>query len=241
LQSIPNSSAALDPAINSPSHLIDTLSLGELSITEAAVYIFDFDGVISSRMDDDIYKLAPTADEIPILLAAAECFGIRCDGMEQRYQRHLLYQAAAWCLRIPIEPGPAFLQAMDSGKHARLFILTARSGWHAVERLRNFVSAAGMSPIEIYNVGRVKKDRQVELICREFESGQVFYVEDSAAHLADAASIAFKNLSLVLVETTLQPERDNINLRQHFIETLNAALLVFRAHGDRVWPKPNLR
>jgi hypothetical protein len=227
LQSIPNSSAALDPAINSSSYLVDALSLGELSINKASVYVFDFDGVISSRMDDDIYKLAPTADEIPLLLTAAECFGIRCDGMEQRYQRHLLYQAAAWCLRRPIEPGPAFLQAMDSGKHARLFILTARSGWHAVERLRNFVSAAGMSPIEIYNVGRVKKDRQVELICREFESRQVFYVEDSIAHLADAASIASKNLSLVLVETTLQPESESINLRQHFIETINEALAVF--------------
>ena len=190
MQSVPNNSAELDPAINSSSRLVDALTLGELSITEAAVYIFDFDGVISSRVEDDIYKLPPTADEIPLLLAAAKCFGIRCDGMEQRYQRHLLYQAAAWCLRLPIEPGPAFLQARDSGRYARLFILTARSGWHAVERLRNFISAAGINPVEIYSVGRVKKDRQVELICREFESRQVFYIEDSVAHLADIAPTA---------------------------------------------------
>lgn len=228
LNSTPTDAASIDPAIRSATHLTNSLSFTQLEIRDDNVYIFDFDGVIASRNDDDIYKLAPTADEIPLLREAAECFGIRCEGMEQRYQRHLLYQAAAWHLGFPIEPGPGLSQAIDAGLRARLFILTARSGWHAVERLRAFVMSRGLSPIEIYNVGRVKKDRQVQLVCQEYPSSKIFYVEDSIAHLVDAASIPMKNLSLVHIDSRLQPERDQLALRNHFFETLNSALSVFR-------------
>jgi hypothetical protein len=220
------SSASIDPAMNSVAHLADAIPLGDIKIKDNSVYIFDFDGVVASRNDDDIYKLSPTIEEIPLLSASAECFGIRCNGMEQRYQRHLLYQAAAWRLGLCIEPGPAFPQTLESGQRSQLFILTARSGWHAVERLRDFLDSSNIRPVEIYNVGRVKKDRQVQLICREFESKQIYYVEDSIAHLADAASIPVRNLNLVYVDPTLQPERAAIYLRQHFNETLNAAMSV---------------
>ena len=233
MHSIPNNSASIDPAINSSTHLADTLSLSQLNVNENSVYIFDYDGVIASRVDDDIYKLTPTKDELMLLSTAAECFGIRCSGMEQRYQRHLLYQAAAWCLQLPIEPGPAFSEAKDSGQRAQLFILTARSGWHAVERLRKHISSAGIRPIEIYNVGRVKKDRQVELICREFQSKPVFYIEDSYAHLADAVAVAVDNLRLVGIESNLQPERDSIELRRHFTETVESAITIHRRAGPK--------
>jgi hypothetical protein len=228
LQSIPNSSVSIDPALSASAHFAETLSLNQLIINANDVYIFDYDGVIASRMDDDIYKLTPTVDELILLSTAAECFGIHCDGMEQRYQRHLIYQAAAWCLQLPIEAGPAFSQAIDSGRRAQLFIVTARSGWHAVERLRKHVRSSDIRPVEIYNVGRVKKDRQIELICREFQSKQIFFIEDSTAHLADAAAIGVDNLRLVGVTSNLQPERDSVDLRRHFIETVESAILIFR-------------
>lgn len=228
MQSDRNSSLSIDPAINSSTLTAETIPLRHLNVSESNVYIFDFDGVIASQTDDDIYKLAPTVDELSLLSTAAECFGIRCHDMEQRYQRHLLYQAAAWYLQLPIEPGPALIQARDSGERAQLFILTARSGWHAVERLRNFIYVSDIRPIEIYNVGRVKKDRQIELICREFHSKQVYYIEDSIAHLADAAAISVGNLHLVSIEDDLQPERDILDLRLHFTKTLESALSVFR-------------
>jgi hypothetical protein len=228
LQDNPRSLASIDPAINSVASLAGTISLDEIKIKEDSVYLFDFDGVVASRSDDDIYKLAPTIEEVPLLLAAAEHFGIRCEGMEQRYQRHLLYQAAAWRLGLSIDPGPAFTHAREAARLSPMFILTARSGWHAVERLRNFLSSSNILPVEIYNVGRVKKDRQVQLICREFESKEIYYVEDSIAHLADAASIPAVNLRLVHVESNLQPERDEVDLRRHFTDTLGAAISAFR-------------
>lgn len=229
MHSTPDDPSSIDPAISPVTHLTDTIPLAQLVIEGDSVYIFDFDGVVASRDDDDIYRLASIPDEVPLLSEAAKCFRIHCEGMEQRFQRHLLYQAAAWRLGLPIEPGPGFTQAMESGRRARLFILTARSGWHAVERLRTFVTSTGLNPIEIYNVGRVKKDRQVQLLCREFPSAQVFYVEDSAAHLADAAAISPGNLRLVHAAADLQPKREEVVLRRHFIETLNSALSVFDA------------
>jgi hypothetical protein len=100
-----------------------------------------------------------------------------------------------------------------------------------VERLRKFVSSSDIRPIEIYNVGRVKKDRQVELICQEFSSRQIYYIEDSPAHLADAATIGAENLNLVSVEDNLQPEIDNVMLRRHSTETIESAISIFRG-GD---------
>jgi hypothetical protein len=217
---------SIDPAINSSVHLKDIMSLSQLKILPSAVYIFDFDGVITSRFEDDIYRLSPRHDEIQLIEAAANHFQIHCAGMEQRYQRHLLYQAAAWILQLPIGPGPALHEAIEAGRQSQLFILTARSGWHAVERLREFVRASDLRPTEIYNVGRVKKDRQIDLICREFRSKTVFFIDDSSAHLADAATISAPNLRLVALQPSLQPDVDDISLRRHFENTLNEAMKI---------------
>jgi hypothetical protein len=203
---------------------VDTLSLNEMPVSESNVYVFDFDGVIASRSDDDIYKLPATLDEIGLLSAAAKAFRIPCQGMDQRYQRHLLFQAAAWHLGIPIEAGPALRKAIDCGRRARVFVLTARSGWHAVERLRSFIADANINPVEIFNVGRVKKDRQIEAICREFYSNEVFFIEDSVAHLADARNIAVSNLRLVSIDNNIQPDRETAALRAQFTNTVESAL-----------------
>lgn len=216
---------SIDPAINTSAHLTEVLSLSQLQIMPSAVYLFDFDGVISTRLEDDIYRLPPSDDEIELIASAARHFRIHCAGMEQRYQRHLLYQTAAWFLNLPIEPGPALQKAKDAARLSKLFVLTARSGWHAVQRLRDFLSSRQVSPTEIYNVGRVKKDRQIDLLCREFRSKSVFFVEDSEAHLADAAALAAQNLRLVRVEEGQQVMIDEVGLRNLFRRTLEAAIL----------------
>jgi hypothetical protein len=215
---------SIDPAISSSVNLKNVMSLSRLKIMPSGVYIFDFDGVISSRFEDDIYRLPPQDDEIQLIEAAAKRFQIHCEGMEQRYQRHLLYQAAAWKIGLPIQSGPALEEAIDAGRRAQLFILTARSGWHAVERLRQFVQATGLRPIEIYNIGRVKKDRQIDLLCREFHSKAVFFIDDSDAHLANADAISAENLRLVRVESDLQSMVDESTIRNCFRETLKAGM-----------------
>jgi hypothetical protein len=215
---------SIDPAIDSSQILKDALSFDDLNISPDAVYAFDFDGVISSRFEDDIYRLPPTDDEIELLSAAAKHFRIRCEDMEQRYQRHLIYQAAAWKLKLQIEPGFGFAKAKQASDSSRLFVLTARSGWHAVERLRDFFRNQNIIPIETYNVGRVKKDRQIELLCREFPMRKVYFIEDSTAHLADVARFNFANLGLVFLQSGFDIQPEDEYLRVHFQKVVRDAL-----------------
>jgi hypothetical protein len=219
-----NLMTSIDPAIQFHDPANDVASFDQLNIVPGDVYIFDFDGVISSRFEDDIYRLPATSDEVELVASAAVQFGIRCDQMEQRYQRHLIYQAAAWKLNMPIEPGPGFEKAKLAGDISHLFILTARSGWHAVERFRAFLKDSGVKPIETYNVGRVIKDRQVELICREFSAKRIAFVEDSPTHLQAVAKHTFNNLRLYLLKSNVNIEVDDASLRKHFSETVVAAL-----------------
>lgn len=122
---------SIDPAIESHRPLETALPFDRLLISRDDVYVFDFDGVISSSFEDDVYRLPPTESELSLITAAAQKFGIRCEGMEQQYQRHLIFQAAAWKLKLPIEPGPGLTKTKAASKSARLFVLTARSGWYA--------------------------------------------------------------------------------------------------------------
>jgi hypothetical protein len=159
-----------------------------------------------------------------LLEKAAASFQIRCEGMEQQYQRHLIYQAAAWKLNLSIEAGPGFAKTKDANDRSRLFILTARSGWYATERQRLFLKQEKIIPIEIYNVGRVKKDRQIELVCREYSKREVFFVDDSSAHLTHVSKDAPPNLVTVWLENTQKLLYKEIQLRRHFQETVVAAL-----------------
>jgi GAF domain-containing protein len=215
---------SLDPAVTVSKDLSNALPFSELSITHDGVYIFDFDGVISSRFEDDIYKLEPNEEEQELITIAAQRFGIRCDGMEQRYQRHLVYQAAAWKLNIEIEPGTALNLAKIASEKSRLFILTARSSWYAVERLRNFLKRHLIVPIEIYNVGRVKKDQQVGLICKEYQDRSVVFIDDSSSHLEHVAQLAENNLQLVLLKNTAHVQPDTRRLAEHFQHIVKEAI-----------------
>ena len=224
---------SIDPAINYSQTIEAALPFDRLEVSSDAVYVFDFDGVVSSSFEDDIYKLPPTGGERRLIAAAAQKFGIRCEGMEQRYQRHLLYQAAAWCLKLPIAPGPGLAKAKQANDFSRLFVLTARSGWHATERLRDFLRQHGIIPIETYHVGRVKKDRQIELLCREYPDKTVHFIEDSAAHLTSIAALNFANLRLVLVARDFDRQPKVAYLRERFRKVMKTAMYNWEANVER--------
>jgi|SRR5580692_4816624 hypothetical protein len=215
---------SIDPSMSVSVALKGALPFEGLEISSEAIYVFDFDGVISSALEDEIYKLSPVADEIDLLKKAADVFRIRCEGLEQQYQRHLIYQAAAWKLNLPIEPGPGFAKAKDANNRSRLFILTARSGWYATERQRLFLKQKSIFPIEIYNVGRVMKDRQIELVCREYSERKVYFVDDSIAHLTHVSKNAPPNFVAAWLENTQKLLYKETQLRRHFEETVVAAL-----------------
>src|SRR5262249_12863674 len=124
--------------------------------------VFDFDGVLSSKTEDWIYHLDETPGEAERLQDIAKAFGLNLSSYDVPYHRHLLYQAAAAELHLPIEEGPAIgaaTRAAEGG--AKLFVLTARSGLQATHRMREFLEERCIQPIETYQIGRVPKDRQI--------------------------------------------------------------------------------
>jgi hypothetical protein len=191
---------------------------------ENGVFIFDFDGVLSSPLEDDIYKLPPSDDEISLIRAGAEKFIGNCRDMDIRYQRHLVFQAAAWTLGHAIDPGTGIDLARRASRISRLFVLTARSGWYATERMRNFLRNHSVLPLEVFSVGRVQKDRQLAFICKEFKDRNVFFFEDSPAHLDDAISLKIPNLAPIRVGRPPTTASYEISLRKRFTETVFTAL-----------------
>ena len=185
-----------DPAFAAASLPDGSLTLEEVPRRKEAVYLLDFDGVVAAGVEDAIYKLPSQPGEEAVLRDFARRFAIRCEAMELRYQRHLLFQEAARRMGLPIQPGPGIALARWAAAEARCFVLTARSGWSAAERARIFIAENMVPPIEMYQVGRTQKIGQVALVCSEFKESKVYYVEDSKKHLSDAALLRHENLSL---------------------------------------------
>ncbi|MBC8725010.1 5'-nucleotidase [Paraburkholderia sp. 31.1] len=225
-----NRTKALDPALQIGEQRDESTYLTQFSVTREAVYIFDFDGVIASANEDRLYK-APLSDEERAFTAqAAHKLGVRCEGMDPRYQRHLVHQAALWFMDSPIAPGPLLEKAREANCEARLFILTARSGWYAVERCRDFLRANLLLPVETFHVGRTGKVAQVELVCNEFDDAKIFFIDDSIAHLK-AVDLALGNrVSKVFVRDGLEEKESRLlspgtdELRRLYVEVVQSAM-----------------
>lgn len=201
----------------------DVLSLQDYSIDPEDLHIFDFDGVIISRDYYDIYDLPPTDDEKQLISSTAAHFGIRCSDMDQRYQRHLTFEAAAWKLRLPFKPGPGFSHAIQASQQSRFFILTARCSWHAVARLRDFLQQSQLFPLELFTVGLVPKYLQISLICRESPARRAFFIDDLAANI-EAVKKNIDVNHLQFVHATGEPKADEETLREYCYSVLSDAI-----------------
>lgn len=196
-----------------------------MKVRASDIFVFDFDGVICSSREDDIYHLPPLENETNFLELLSHKFELDCGHMEAKYQRHLLYQACCMHLGIPIERGIGFEKALEASRNSKFFVLTARSGWYAVERMRQFLTENDMTPIEIFSVGRVPKDRQIDIVCKEAEGRDVFYVEDNTSHLNAVESssiVTYKKLRLVWARR--EAPSDKISLRTHVQEVFERVL-----------------
>jgi len=200
-----------------------TILLKEVSVDPDGVYAFDFDGVLSTSDEDDIYHLESWEDEEALLDRAARTLNINCGGMELKYRRHLLFQASAYVIGMPIQAGTALPLAREVANAGRLFVITARSGWQAVERMRHFLISHAIVPVEAFNLGRVRKDRQIDLLCREFPNRQIFYVEDNVAHLAAVDVLDHRNLSLIWAPRAAE-RRPEAELREMVRDVIGQAI-----------------
>ena len=212
---------SVDPAITIIDSAVEFPDVVALSTDNDGVYIFDFDGVISDRTEDDIYKLAAYEGEEE-LFKEIECrLGVDFSRLDHQYRRHLLFQAAAWHVEIPIRKGKGFDKAKSVSSKYPFFILTARSGWYAVERQRKFVLKHKLLPVDCYNVGRVSKDRQIAMLALEFRDDVLNYVDDSAAHCEIVAKLGLENLNVYTcndISSNINPEERYHEVMQQFLD-----------------------
>ena len=145
--------------------------------------LLDFDGVLASDFEHRIYKADEneTCEQTILLKQAADIFHINHECIiSKRYIRHLVYQAAAHELGLPIRPGQYISIAKWCDQHhVPWFVLTARSGMAAVKRLYHFLDDHSLKPLEIYDIGRVAKTEQLLLILRDkYSVREILFVDD---------------------------------------------------------------
>lgn len=218
---------SLDPAIANELQVDGMTVVDAPVINENEIYAFDFDGVLSSGLEDAVYRLPTENGDEELIREVATSLKIKCAGMEPRYQRHLVYQGALWALNEPIASGPALESARAASRMAvPFFVISARSGWFAVERMRRFLESHAILPLEVYNIGRVTKDKQINLLAHEFPKRNINFIEDSIAHLRCVARVGLPNVTLTLVRSK-EPLPDQRTLRAHLLFVLQKIKMAY--------------
>lgn len=163
-----------------------------------ALAIFDFDGVLSDPVEDFVYKIPEQPHERASLAQIAHHYNIDAELYDVPYLRHLILQAILFERQIVATPGPLLSLATEMSKKRRpFFILTARSGRAAIQRVFSFIDKFALTPQEVFFVGRVAKGRQLRL-ARTTTPPQhkIVFFEDTPRH-----SINSKKQSIHSFET----------------------------------------
>lgn len=193
------------------------------------VYVFDFDGVVCSGLEEKIYSLSPHMTDWDSIEEGAKKWVQKCDDMDPAYRRHLVYQAAAYQNEMDcactIEPGKAFELFKRVNQIFPTFTLSARAGFYAVARQQAFLSQNNSIPVETFQVGRVSKDRQISKLLAEFPASNIWYFDDKKSHLESALKSAdpehFHRLRAVWVSPD---EIETSEARDHLVNVMSNAL-----------------
>ena len=151
--------------------------------------VFDFDGVLTSPVEDLAYKLPERPGERRLLEREARRYGIDAEIYDTPYLRHLVLQAALEALGELPDEGPLLQLARELTKaHRPFFVLTARSGRAAIARMMTYLNHHRLEPQEIFCVGRVPKGRQLALVgATTLKGRRVVYFEDTVRHARNSS------------------------------------------------------
>ena len=190
------------------------------------ILVFDFDGVISDKKEDLIYKLGFEESEKVVIERAVKFFNYPLSHSDFQYRRHLVYQAALKHLDQEILPGPVFdFLKTKSNNEVQTFILTARSGKFANQRLYEFLKQHRIQVSEIFHVGRVSKKLQLEILLRDFPDKNIIFFEDSNEQVTELLSHFNSNQNIKIVHIKY-PDYGNEKLkeiRMEYLKTMESA------------------
>ena len=196
----------------------------EIEDDDGIVPVFDFDGVLASNAEDRIYKLQESPEENEFLHAVSAQFGVCGDTYkgDERYLRHLVYQAAALRLGRGIDPGPLAQHAAALTERARpFFVVSARSGVAAVRRMLSFLESEAIVPQEVFCVGRTPKTHQLKKVLSQVAGRPVRFYEDSGHHVGYSKRIEGQ---LDVVHVTQIDARSMSEVEAQYLETMKNAL-----------------
>lgn len=216
---------------------------GTLSLQKSTT-VFDFDGVLSSGLEDQLYRIEEIAGEADRLNEISEILGFssKLYGDDPRYLRHLVFQEAANRIDLEIEAGPFLEKAKQMAELDQpFFVLTARSGVAAVARMMKFLRSHDLFPQEIFCVGRTPKTQQLKYVAGRLSVAAVTFIDDSSRHIQYADLTRSKGARIYTKHVERAKQYDKSFIEQYFWMTVIEALSRCGAEGEAESAKQYLR
>jgi len=162
------------------------------------INIFDFDGVLSSPIEDAIFRLDEHPDDDLFIAEGRKRYGITNLSDHVRRNRHLILQECLYERGMCPYEGPLFPLLMESKDP--FYVLTARSGPGAVARVSQFFEKHDRRPEEMFFVGPVSKTHILIDLCDKHDDHTLTFYDDTAHHIEAATNLGLPNLNVSFVD-----------------------------------------
>lgn len=155
------------------------------SFPPKSLFFFDFDGVLIEQTEEKLYQLDEEVGERAKLQELARSVGIEPSLFSStQYLRHLVFQA--------LYEGPSrdtLLTDFALSLADPYFIITARSGRHAMKRMLQFVDYHRLAPQEIFCLGRSSKGEHLAHMLKAFPDHHLVFFDDTMRHIDAAVAV----------------------------------------------------
>lgn len=166
-----------------------------------SIFFFDFDGVLATQCEEKIFRMPEEDMERRRLEEKALFSGIDASLYpDTGYLRHLLYQSyAVGSTPEPHREAVDFAATLDDTNDP-YFIVTARSGLWAVQRMLDFVQHEGLNPQEVFCLGRSSKALLLAQLRKDWPDRTFVFFEDSEHHIDACRALADPWLEIIKIE-----------------------------------------
>jgi hypothetical protein len=161
-----------------------------------SIFLFDFDGVLICQTEEKIFRLDWIEGERSRLEEMAMQFGIDPTLYDTFYLRHLVFQARYDNVICKPHCLTDFARSLD----VPYFVLTLRSGLHAVHRMLNYLDVMHLYPQELFCVGRGSKAAILSKLLDQWEDRTLVFFDDSLRHVEEACALKHDRLITVYVD-----------------------------------------
>lgn len=165
------------------------------------IFFFDFDGVLADQDEEKVFRLEELPMERRRLEEQADLAGIdHTLYADTKYLRHLVFQSLAYgTLPEPHMEAQRFARDLDDHGFP-YFIVTARSGLWAVERMLNFVGRFCLNPQEVFCLGRSSKADLLAKLRTDWPDRPFVFFEDTQKHIDACVALADPLLEVVRID-----------------------------------------